>query len=208
MSMTETIAGIMTVIGLIGFFGSFVLLIKPTFFHKKLNRKKVGLLILGFFLLMVCAPSTPEQKAAQEAEHAQAEARRQEEAQADAQLADAQKQAEEALDQMLNGIIVSTSIYPDSIGTPNLKITFNNNLEKTIDGIEVMMNFTNNFDEPVGKWDRNVEEPFIAQAQETITPGSTKSVYWNLAVYESATNVTNIQVIRISFTDGTELTRY
>lgn len=120
---------------------------------------------------------------------------------------DAVTAAKEANNAAMDAFVVSSGIYQDSIGTPNLKLVLKNDLEKTVDGIEVKMYFTDNFDEPVGQWSRSTTEAFIAQSQETIEPGATRSAYWNLAVYDRATKITNLKVIRVHFTDGTEITR-
>lgn len=109
---------------------------------------------------------------------------------------------------LMDSFVVSTSIYQDSIGTPNLKMVLKNTSEKTIDGIEVMMGFTNNFDEPVTKWKQGNTSLFIAQSQETIAPGETRTGSWNLAAYEAATKVTNVRVYRVHYSDGTTMERY
>lgn len=113
-----------------------------------------------------------------------------------------------ATNDLMDSFVVSTSIYQDSIGTPNLKMVLKNTSEKTIDGIEVMMGFTNNFDEPVAKWKQGNTSLFIAQTQETIAPGETRTGSWNLAAYEAATKVTNVRVYRVHYSDGTTMERY
>ena len=121
---------------------------------------------------------------------------------------DALLAAKLATNTLMDSFVVSTSIYQDSIGTPNLRMTLKNTSEKTIDGIEVMMGFTNNFDEPVAKWNQGSTSLFIAQSQETIAPGTTSTGSWNLAAYESATKVTNVRVYRVHYSDGTTMERY
>lgn len=210
--MLEFLSGLILIIALLSFFGSFVLLIKPNFFHKKLTRKKVGFILMGSLLLLIITPTSPEQKARNEALRAEQEAERQaelaaqsaeEEAQAEQEAAEEQaKDAERAL---LDSLIASTSIYDDAIGTPNLRINFKNTSDKTIDGIEAIVYLRNNFDEPVGEWNRKVDEPLTVRTQETIAPGGTNSSTWNLAVYDSATKVYAARVIRVHFTDGTEI---
>ena len=108
----------------------------------------------------------------------------------------------------MDSFVVSTSIYSDSIGTPNLKMTLKNTSELTIDGIEVMMGFTNNFDEPVTRLNQGSTSLYIAQSQETIVPGETWTGSWNLALYESATKITNVRVYRVHYSDGTTMERY
>lgn len=210
--MFDVIWGILALTALLGILVSIVLLVKPNFFHKKLTRKKVGLGLLGFFLLLVVIPTSPEQKARNEALRAEQEAQRQTELaaqsaeeQAQAEQEAAEEQAEEAKRAMLDSLITSTSIYDDAIGTPNLRINFKNTSEKTIDGIEAIVYLRNNFDEPVGEWNRKVDEPLTVRTQDTIVPGGTNSSTWNLALYDSATKVYATRVIRVHFTDGTEV---
>mgnify|MGYP001584859452 CR=1 FL=1 len=113
-----------------------------------------------------------------------------------------------ATNDLMDSFVVSTSIYSDSIGTPNLKMTLKNTSELTIDGIEVMMGFTNNFDEPVTRLNQGSTSLYIAQSQETIVPGETWTGSWNLALYESATKITNVRVYRVHYSDGTTMERY
>ncbi len=113
-----------------------------------------------------------------------------------------------ATNDLMDSFVISTSIYSDSIGTPNLKMALKNTSELTIDGIEVMMGFTNNFDEPVAKWNQGSTSLFVAQSQKTITPGETWTGSWNLAAYESATKVTDVRVYRVHYSDGTTMERY
>ncbi len=113
-----------------------------------------------------------------------------------------------ATNDLIDSFVVSTSIYQDSIGTPNLKMVLKNTSEKTIDGIEVMMSFTNNFDEPVTKFNQRSTSLFIAQSQETIAPGKSSTGSWNLAAYESATKVTNVRAYRVHYSDGSTMERY
>lgn len=121
---------------------------------------------------------------------------------------DALVAAKLAANDLMDSFVVSTSIYSDSIGTPNLKMTLKNTSELTIDGIEVMMNFANNFDEPVTRLNQGNTSLYIAQSQETIVPGETWTGSWNLALYESATKITNVRVYRVHYSDGTTMERY
>lgn len=113
-----------------------------------------------------------------------------------------------ATNDLMDSFVASTSIYSDSIGTPNLKMVLKNTSEKTIDGIEVMMSFTNNFDEPIAKWNQGSTSLFIARSQETIAPGASETGSWNLVAYDSATKITNVRVYRVHYSDGTEMERY
>ncbi|MBI5071835.1 hypothetical protein HZB93_03025 [Candidatus Falkowbacteria bacterium] len=101
--------------------------------------------------------------------------------------------------------ITQSKIVEDSIGTPIFHVTLKNNFDKAIDAVELEAYFYNNFDEPVGEWDRKVEEPFQGRLQEKINSGALYPAEFNLALYDSATKVKNVKILRIHFVDGTEL---
>lgn len=98
--------------------------------------------------------------------------------------------------------VVSSKITQDTIGTPILNVTIKNKSNKTIDAVNVEAYFLNNYDEPIGKWNVKIEEPFGGTIQEKITPNGTYTAQWNLAVYDNATKVKSTRIMKVHFTDG------
>jgi len=101
--------------------------------------------------------------------------------------------------------IVSSKIEEDSIGTPNLIATFKNNSDRAVDAVTLEAYFLNNYDEPVSEWNSKSDKPFYGTIQEKINPGGSHSSQWNLAVYDHATKIKSIRIIRVHFVDGEEL---
>lgn len=101
--------------------------------------------------------------------------------------------------------IISSKITEDSIGTPILHVTVKNNSKKTIDAMTIMTSFTNNYDEPVGKWGIKEKDYFAGLVQDEIAPNEIYSSEWNLAVYDTATKATGTEVYKVHFTDGETL---
>jgi hypothetical protein len=193
---------------------SFIAIIKPSLFHrfyKGLTRKKAA---LGFVLLFVTLNVSSlvynnggftEQAAESAAQRASERAAADEAKKAEAE----RKKAEEtAVLEALAKITITGRITKNSIGTPELRVSIKNGTDKTIDALWFQTFFSNNFGDPVGQWNRAIEEPFNGEVQDIIKPGATLSNgHWNLAVYESATKLSQPVVMRVHFTDGTELVR-
>lgn len=139
---------------------------------------------LGF--LAIITPKAPELTAEQKA------------------VIEAEKLATNAL---LDSFIVSASIENNSIGIPELHVVVKNTSEKTMDGIEITASFYNNFDEPAGEWGDPNDNSLLVRSQDVIAPGDSEPMYWNLTAFSGATKVTKAEVIRVHYTDGTEIAR-
>ncbi|MFH0892788.1 MAG: hypothetical protein V1867_08535 [Candidatus Falkowbacteria bacterium] len=101
--------------------------------------------------------------------------------------------------------IASSKIEEDSIGTPNLIATFKNNSDRAVDAVTLEAYFLNNYNEPVSEWNSKSDKPFYGTIQEKINPGGSHSSQWNLAVYDHATKIKSIRIIRVHFVGGEEL---
>lgn len=139
---------------------------------------------LGF--LAIITPKAPELTAEQKA------------------VIEAEKLATNAL---LDSFIVSAKIENNSIGIPELHMVVKNTSEKTMDGIEITTSFYNNFDEPAGEWGDSNDNSLLVRSQDVIAPGDSEPMYWNLTAFSGATKITKAKVIRVHYTDGTEITR-
>lgn len=184
---------------------SFIAIIKPSLFHKykkDLNRKHSAILFGCLILVSVISTSIYEGSGMAEADQQLAQERA-------AQKAEQQAKEQEenaAILEELNKIQLSGEIKQNSIGTPEIHMSVTNGTDKTIDAFTFETYFSNNFGDPVGEWGRAVKEPYRGQSQKTIAPGQTVyTLQWNLAVYESTTKMTEPKLLRVHFTDGTEL---
>ena len=121
---------------------------------------------------------------------------------------DALVAAKLATNELMDSFVASKSIENNIIGTPELHITVKNTSDKAIDGIEIWASFYNNFDEPAGEWGDSSDNTLLVRSQQVIEAGDSKTLYWNLAAYESATRVTNVRVYRVHYSDGTTMERY
>lgn len=115
---------------------------------------------------------------------------------------------QEQIDAMDN-LVTSISFYKDSEGTPQVKLSFKNTFDKTIDAIDVRFYPQNAAGEYLEftKFGGDEPMPYVFWSQQTITPGKTETDDSNFLLYPTATQAKNVEVIRVHFSDGTEITR-
>lgn len=99
----------------------------------------------------------------------------------------------------------SSSITTDSIGYPEFNVVIKNKSKKTIDAIEIITKFTNNFGDPVNEYGIADKPYFKGRLQEKITPGASTDGSWSIMSFSGATKIKDLEVYRIHYTDGTTL---
>jgi hypothetical protein len=112
--------------------------------------------------------------------------------------ADKKSLATLALVQMSN-----PNIQQNIIDQPELHVTVKNTTKKSIDGIVIEATFKNNFGDTITNWSNN--KIFHGNAQETIPAGGSKSLTWSLIQFSNATKVDTARIVRVHFTDGTDV---
>lgn len=96
--------------------------------------------------------------------------------------------------------VVKSSVTKNIINQPEANVTFKNISDKTVDGLKVKILSFNNFGEPV-KNTLSSDLEFNGISQETIEPGGSKEVTWDLTWFDSATKIT-AEPYQVHFTDG------
>jgi len=99
------------------------------------------------------------------------------------------------------------NITQDVVGYPIFNINIKNKSKKTIDAIEIIAHFTNNFNETIGEYGMASQSLFKGSAQEKIAPNSDFSASWSISGYNGATKVKDYSVYRVHYTDGTSITQ-
>lgn len=99
--------------------------------------------------------------------------------------------------------VTAIKIEENSIGTPQLYVTVQNNSKKTVDAFTIAVDLYNNYDEQLGEFNRPSKEPYRGISQTTIKPGAVYQERFNLAVYDHTTKAKNPRIIKVHFTDGT-----
>ncbi len=96
--------------------------------------------------------------------------------------------------------ITKVEVVENSIGTPDLNVTFKNKSKKTIDALDMEGYVFNAYDEPAERI--GDDNRFLARIQEKITPGQSYSASFNLFSYKFAKKIKLPLVTRLHFTDG------
>lgn len=99
--------------------------------------------------------------------------------------------------------ILNTEIEYNSIGTPEVLLEIKNLSSKTVKAFRISVDCYDDFNRPVNRYLGN-SNVFIGISQDNnLNPGASQSYLWNLNLYDHTTNVKNVKIIEVSFTDST-----